>query len=92
MSKRNPNEDHLLEHNYDGIQEYDNPMPAWWVWIFWATILFSIVYALNVVPGAGSGKGRLAQYQAEVERRSAGIRHASPRARRCSPRSARPAT
>jgi cytochrome c oxidase cbb3-type subunit III len=34
----------LLDHNYDGIQEYDNPMPRWWVWVFWATIVFSQVY------------------------------------------------
>ncbi len=35
---------HLLEHSYDGIQEYDNPTPSWWHWIFWATIAFSAVY------------------------------------------------
>lgn len=68
MSKRDPNEDRILDHNYDGIQEFDNPMPAWWVWIFWATIIFSVIYTVNVVPGMGSGKGRVAQYQAEVEK------------------------
>jgi cytochrome c oxidase cbb3-type subunit 3 len=54
-------QDHLLEHSYDGIQEYDNPMPRWWVYIFWATIVFSVLYWLNV-PGIGTGKGRVADY------------------------------
>jgi cytochrome c oxidase cbb3-type subunit 3 len=36
--------DRLLGHAYDGIEEYDNPLPGWWVWIFWATIVFSVVY------------------------------------------------
>ncbi|RMF65281.1 MAG: nitrogen fixation protein FixP [Bacteroidetes bacterium] len=35
-------------HNYDGIQEYDNPMPGWWVWLFWGTIIFSVVYTLGL--------------------------------------------
>ncbi len=35
-------------HNYDGIREYDNPMPGWWVWLFWLTVLFSPVYFLGV--------------------------------------------
>ncbi|QOJ01315.1 MAG: c-type cytochrome [Phycisphaeraceae bacterium] len=34
----------VLDHEYDGIQEYDNPTPGWWHAIFWATILFSIPY------------------------------------------------
>lgn len=55
----------LLEHSYDGIQEYDNPMPRWWVITFWATIVFSILYALNV-PGIGNGKGRIADYDADM--------------------------
>ena len=33
-----PEQDRLLDHDYDGIREYDNPMPRWWVAIFWATI------------------------------------------------------
>jgi cytochrome c oxidase cbb3-type subunit 3 len=55
----------LMDHSYDGIQEYDNPMPRWWVTIFWLTIVFSILYALNV-PGVGVGKGRIAEYEAAM--------------------------
>jgi cytochrome c oxidase cbb3-type subunit 3 len=64
MSQRD-DRDRLLDHEYDGIQEYDNPMPRWWVNIFWATIVFSIVYVINVGP-VGSGPGRIAQYEADV--------------------------
>lgn len=35
-------------HTYDGIREYDNPMPGWWVGIFWITVLFAPVYVLGV--------------------------------------------
>lgn len=35
-------------HKYDGIQEYDNPMPGWWVWLFWATIAFSGIYVVGL--------------------------------------------
>lgn len=38
--------DRLLEHRYDGIQEYDNPTPGWWHWLFWASIVFSVVYVM----------------------------------------------
>lgn len=58
-------QDHLLEHNYDGIQEFDNPMPRWWVYIFWATIVFSVLYWLNV-PGIGNGRGRVADYERDL--------------------------
>ncbi|MGE0480608.1 MAG: cbb3-type cytochrome c oxidase N-terminal domain-containing protein [Phycisphaerae bacterium] len=39
-------QDVVLDHNYDGIQEYDNPTPGWWWLIFHATTVFSIVYFL----------------------------------------------
>ena len=31
-------------HEWDGIREYDNPMPRWWLWVFYATIVWSIGY------------------------------------------------
>ena len=33
-------------HTYDGIQEYDNPLPGWWKGLFWATTLFAIPYTV----------------------------------------------
>jgi len=38
--------DVLQEHEFDGIQEYDNPTPGWWYLIFFATFVFSIWYFL----------------------------------------------
>ena len=58
-------QDQLLDHSYDGIQEFDNPMPRWWVYLFWATIIFSVAYLFNV-PGVGIGKGRISDYEREV--------------------------
>ena len=60
-----PKHDRLMDHNYDGIQEYDNPLPAWWVLFFWATILFAVLYWFNV-PGFGIGHGRIANYEREM--------------------------
>ena len=37
----------VLDHEYDGIREYDNPMPRWWVNVFWATFVFSIGYFIH---------------------------------------------
>jgi len=34
----------LLDHNYDGIREYDNPLPSWWSIAFGATIAFAFLY------------------------------------------------
>jgi cytochrome c oxidase cbb3-type subunit III len=33
-------------HEWDGIREYDNPLPRWWLWIFYATIVWSLIYWL----------------------------------------------
>lgn len=37
----------LIAHDYDGIQELDNPIPAWFMYLFYATIIFSAGYLLN---------------------------------------------
>jgi len=39
-----PKDPSLLDHDYDGIQELDNNLPRWWVWLFYITIVFSAVY------------------------------------------------
>lgn len=36
----------LLDHEYDGIQEYDNPIPTWLAQLFFFTIVFGIGYAI----------------------------------------------
>ncbi len=46
-------QDYLLDHAYDGIQEYDNPLPRWWLAIFWLTIIFSPLYVLYFHFGGG---------------------------------------
>jgi cytochrome c oxidase cbb3-type subunit 3 len=56
--------DRLLDHVYDGIQEYDNPLPGWWVWLFWATILFSVGYV--VYYHLGPGPSILSEYEEEA--------------------------
>jgi cytochrome c oxidase cbb3-type subunit 3 len=37
----------VLDHEYDGIREYDNPMPGWWVKAFWASFFFAIAYGFH---------------------------------------------
>ena len=37
----------ILDHNYDGIKELDNSLPPWWVYLFYATILFGVVYLVR---------------------------------------------
>lgn len=42
-------------HAFDGIEEYDNPMPGWWKAIFWLTVAFSVPYFFYYEIGVGEG-------------------------------------
>jgi cytochrome c oxidase cbb3-type subunit III len=45
MDKRKVDgEAEILSHNYDGIQEFDNPLPNWWLLTFYGAIVFSFFY------------------------------------------------
>ncbi|MBX3355856.1 MAG: c-type cytochrome [Phycisphaeraceae bacterium] len=50
MNKRNSK---ILDHEYDGIREYDNPLPQWWTWLMWGTVLFSVPYFVFYTFGTG---------------------------------------
>ena len=39
--------DLMMDHNFDGIVELNNPTPAWFMGLFYATITFAVVYLLN---------------------------------------------
>lgn len=59
----------LLGHSdeADGIDEYDNPLPDWWVGLFWFTILWAIGYGLWYHMGGRSQEGYLADEMAAAE-------------------------
>lgn len=48
----NDGEGQIIEgHQYDGIQEFDNPMPGWWIWIFVLTGVFAVYYVIGIQTG-----------------------------------------
>ena len=63
-------------HTWDeDLGEYNNPLPRWWMWLFYVTIAFGLLY-LVLYPGLGSYKGLLGwtevkQYQDEEQRAAA---------------------
>ncbi len=50
-----------MGHAFDGIEEYDNPLPKWWFLLFIGTLVFSIGY-LALYPGLGNFKGVMPGY------------------------------
>ena len=67
----------ILDHEYDGIREYDNPMPGWWVASFWASFFFGIGYLFHFYVGNGASMSDayekdMAEARAEQAKRSLG--------------------
>lgn len=59
----------ILDHNYDGIKELDNSLPPWWLYGFYATIIFGAVYLIRYhVLGADNQYTELEKEYAEAER------------------------
>lgn len=46
VTKAAPGQVETTGHQWDGIEEYNNPLPRWWVWIFYATIVWGIWYTI----------------------------------------------
>jgi cytochrome c oxidase cbb3-type subunit 3 len=55
----------VLEHAYDGIREYDNPLPGWWRTMFWGAIVFAAGYFIWFHV-ADRGESPDARYRAEL--------------------------
>ena len=61
----------LLEHDYDGIKELDNNLPPWWVYLFYACIVFAVVYLVRFEVMGGDNqemelKKEIAQAQIDI--------------------------
>ena len=59
-------------HSWDGITEYDNPMPRWWLWTFYATVVWAVGYSIAYPAWpliSGTTRGLLGySYHESVER------------------------
>lgn len=74
LTKTVPIEDEkqlLMDHDYDGIKELDNNLPPWWVYLFYACIVFSVIYLVRFeIMGAPDQetelKNEMAQAKIEV--------------------------
>lgn len=65
-------ENRTTGHVYDGIEEYDNPLPKWWFQMFVITLVFGVIY-FALYPGLGNYKGLLewtstGQWEKEIEK------------------------
>jgi len=59
QSVRRPVGTETTGHTWDeDLAEYNNPLPSWWRWLFYLTIVFSVIY-LVLYPGLGSWRGTL---------------------------------
>ena len=59
--QRSDTTEDTVGHSFDGIEEFDNPLPKWWFMLFVGTIVFALGY-LVLYPGLGTWKGVLPGY------------------------------
>ncbi|MDZ5602325.1 cytochrome-c oxidase, cbb3-type subunit III [Pseudomonas sp. RP23018S] len=59
--QREDTTEETVGHAFDGIEEYDNPLPKWWFWLFVGTLVFAVGY-LVLYPGLGNWRGILPGY------------------------------
>jgi cytochrome c oxidase cbb3-type subunit 3 len=68
--RQTPGRDELLDHEADGIREFDNDLPRWWLYGFYFTIAVGAIYMLNfhvlAQPLVGRA-GMVAEYNADLE-------------------------
>lgn len=62
----------VLDHDYDGIKELDNSLPPWWVYMFYATIIFAVVYLVRFE--VMDGNDQEAEYNIEVAAAEASLK------------------
>ena len=44
--EKQPGDPQTTGHSWDGLEEFDNPMPRWWLWTFYATIFWGVIYTI----------------------------------------------
>ena len=56
-------------HEWDGIRELDNPLPRWWLWVFYATIVWTIGYCIYypAIPLINSATQGIGGYSSRAE-------------------------
>jgi len=58
----------LMDHDYDGIKELDNNLPPWWVYLFYACIIFSVIYLVRYeIMGAPDQEAELKSEMAQAK-------------------------
>lgn len=63
----------LTDHEYDGIRELDNNLPPWWIYMFYATIVFAVGY-MYYYHISGSRQSQVQEYKEELASAEADIR------------------